>query len=707
MASVQKGFGGLGKAALAMGGVMATAFAGAKILGGVKSAIGSAADYEQVMNLLQASSEATGQQMDKLGDLTKALGSDLTLPGTSASDAAEAMLELNKAGLSVGDTMGAAKGVLQLSAAAQIGNAEAAEITAKALNAFKLQGEDAGTVANLLAGGANESAASIEELGFGMQAAATSFYQGGQSVTDLTAAMSLMSNAGIAGSDAGTSLKTMMAALTPSTDKAKEAMDALGVKTTDAKGNFLPMREIIAQMSPALGKLSEAQRAAAIETIFGSDASRAASVVLAGGVEQWDKMTTAVSKSGNAQNMAAAQMKGWKGAIEGFKSVWDTLTMTLAKPMLGPLTAALNGLSGWISANQARIEGFFTGIGERIRTMVAAFQNGGISGLLTEMFSQLGDIGGKLANLFNTFGPKVINSLSSMMLNVGSWISGTALPWLIQWFTGLARGGAEGMSSSSVWANAIADLWMVLKNNFVTIAPKLFELAKAAWGALGRAWDLVRPIFLEKLRGLGQSVLEWARTFGPSVLKWIITHWPTVMLTRWIYSQRESIIATLRSWVSAFTDWVQQVAPPLLARLQALVSQLLAWARAQRPGLVAQFQQWGQAAWGWVQRVTPVLLAQLGQVLVALGTWISGTALPAIRARLLQWGTEFSAWIGPAIVRLVEGLASMVVAFTNWFTGTAYPTIKARLAEWGQEFAAWVGPATVRLLEQLAILLAR
>ena len=95
----------------------------------------------------------------------------MTLPATSAKDAADAMLELSKAGLSVNDTMAAAKGVLQLSAAAQIGNAEAALITANALNMFKLSGDKATLVADLLAAGANKSSADIQQMADALQMA--------------------------------------------------------------------------------------------------------------------------------------------------------------------------------------------------------------------------------------------------------------------------------------------------------------------------------------------------------------------------------------------------------------------------------------------------------------------------------------------------------------------------------------------------------
>ena len=200
--------------------------AGAAVVAG--SALKMAADYETSMNVMQASSGATGAEMKAIGDLAIKLGADMTLPSTSAKDAADAMLELNKAGISVTDTMAAAKGVLQLSAAAQIGNAEAAKITAGALNMFKLSGDKATMVADLLAAGANKSAADINQMAMALQMSGNVAAGVGMSIGEVTTAISLMANQGVLGSDAGTSLKTMLMRLTAPTKDAAAAMRELG-----------------------------------------------------------------------------------------------------------------------------------------------------------------------------------------------------------------------------------------------------------------------------------------------------------------------------------------------------------------------------------------------------------------------------------------------------------------------------------------------
>ncbi len=306
------------------------------------AAVKIAADYEQSMNILQATSGATAEQMRQLDNLARELGSDLSLPGTSAKDAAQAMLELSKGGLTLADTMAAAKGVLQMSAAAQVSNARAAEITVNALSAFRLAGSEATRVADLLAAAANSSSAEIEHIADGLQMSAAVFAKAGVPIEDLSTALALMANAGIKGSDAGTSLKQMLLSLQAPTDKAAKLMEAMGLHIYDAQGKLLPMRSIIEQFTRSLSGMSQQQQVAALAAIFGSDAIRAANVVLAEGTAAWDKQKAAVTEAGVAAELAGAKNKGLSGALDALQSSLETLALSL--------TPYLDRLSEWVRA---------------------------------------------------------------------------------------------------------------------------------------------------------------------------------------------------------------------------------------------------------------------------------------------------------------------------------------------------------------------
>ncbi|WP_434642771.1 phage tail tape measure protein [Thermoanaerobacterium thermosaccharolyticum] len=308
----------------------------------------AAGDFESMQNTFQAVSGATSAQMQKMSQLAKQLGNDITLPGTSATDAAAAMTELVKAGLSIDDTFKAVKATLQLSAAAQIDNAEAATIVGQALNSFGLSGDKAIMVADLLANSANASAGEITDMAYALQAGGSVAAMAGQSINDFTTAIALMANAGIVGSDAGTSLKSMLMSLMSPTDKAAKLMQELGIQIYDANGKMLPLPQLVEQFSSKLGGMTQEQRNAALATIFGSDAIRAANIVLMAGTDNWNKMSEAVNKAGGAQDVAASKMQGFNGALESFRSAVETLAITIGEKLLPILTPIIQKITEWV-----------------------------------------------------------------------------------------------------------------------------------------------------------------------------------------------------------------------------------------------------------------------------------------------------------------------------------------------------------------------
>ena len=356
---------------------------GGAIAAGFGAAIKLAGDYEQALNVLGAVSGATAGQMRDLARLAEDLGGDLSLPATSATDAAQAMQELAKAGLSVEDTMGAARGVLQLSAAAGVDAARAAEITANALNAFQLSGDKAVKVADLLAATANASSAEISDLGNSMRYAGTAFAEAGQSIESLTTALGLLANAGLKGEVAGTALRGIMASLTAPSKEATAVLRALGISIFDNEGKMRKFRDIIDQFSRKLGPVTQQQRQWALQQIFGREAANAANIVLTKGVQRYDEMAKAVTRSGAAADLAAAKNKGLKGAFDGLRSAIETAAVKAVRPFQGDLESLVRATAKAVeSIGNAFPRGIENAAGE-IRTawgdIKSAFTDGFLS----------------------------------------------------------------------------------------------------------------------------------------------------------------------------------------------------------------------------------------------------------------------------------------------------------------------------------------
>jgi TP901 family phage tail tape measure protein len=341
-------------------------------------AVKLAGDYQKSLNIFQSVTKATVPQMEAVDAKAKALGADLSLPATSAKDAADAMTELAKGGLSVNQAMAASKGVLQMSAAASISNADAATITARALKSFGLEGKEAGRVADVLANAANASTGEITDFALGLQQSSAVSKMYGLTINENVAALMEMADAGIAGSDAGTSFKQLLSSMIPVTKRQKEAVKELGVNLFDADGKFVGIKGAISQYHDALAPLPQKQRLMAMETLFGSDAIRAANIVLMGGSKAFGEYTARTEVSGSAAALAAAKMKGFNGAIEGFKSQAETAAISVGTKFLPALTQLMGGLSGvvgWLDKHKTAATALFV-ITASLSTGMIAFSYG-------------------------------------------------------------------------------------------------------------------------------------------------------------------------------------------------------------------------------------------------------------------------------------------------------------------------------------------
>ncbi|WP_175271598.1 phage tail tape measure protein [Prescottella equi] len=316
-------------------------------------------EFTVSLNTMQAVSAANAAQMDQVRERAKDLGNDASLANTSASDAAAAMTELAKGGLDVQQSMDAAKGSLQLAAAAQIDAATAAEIQAKTLNTFSMEAKDAGFVADVLANTANAASGEITDVAYAMAQGGLVAKNLGINVQDTATTLGLFAKNSLIGSDAGTSLKTMLIALTSPSKQQAAAFAELGVKAFDAEGNFVGMRTITEQLTEAQKRMTTEQFNAAAATGFGTDAVRGAAAVAQGGVAAWDDMSAAVGRSGGAAQLADAQMQGLPGALGAMQNSAETLALELYDLIDGPLESFAKTAADKIeAATPGIIDGF-------------------------------------------------------------------------------------------------------------------------------------------------------------------------------------------------------------------------------------------------------------------------------------------------------------------------------------------------------------
>ncbi|BDG61930.1 phage tail tape measure protein [Caldinitratiruptor microaerophilus] len=613
------------------------------IAGAGAAAVKLAGDFEYSMNVLRSVSGATAEQMERLRQLAVELGADVRLPGTSAIDAAQAMTELVKAGLSVEQTMRAARGVLVLSAAAEIENAEAAEIVANALNAFRLSGDRATQVADLLANAANAASGEIIDMAYGLRQSAAVAHMAGQSIEDTVTALSLMANAGIQGADAGTSLKQMFLSLVNPTKKAAELMKEYGIRVVDARGQLKPLPALIEEFWTKLGQLPPAQRNAALATIFGSDAIRAANIVLMAGQKEWENMRAAVTRAGGAQEVAASKMQGFKGAMEAFKSTLETLGITLGERLLPPLTELLKRVTEAV---------------DRFGQLPAPIQNvalvaAGLAAALGPALVVLGTLVGAVGNLLTT-GPMLAASFGTV--------------------------GAAALPVLGVLA-AIAGAAYLIWQNWGTVGPRLAAL-----------WEEVRARLQPALDGMRQAIGQ--------VVAYVQQHWPQIQATlqtflNWVGPIFKVVWGFVKDTVLFYVGAVVSIIQGAVNVITGIIKLFAAVLSGDWRGAWEAVKQivYGalQALWGLFQiwivgRIAGLFSRVLSGILGTVGGWVSG---------LLG---RIGSGMGQVVSRITGALAQATSGFSSFISRTlgALGSMLGRVASWAASLVGQVAGAMGR-----------
>lgn len=364
------------------------------IAGGIGSSITVAADFEGQMSGIQAVLSPTAAEFDALRQKALDLGSSTAY---SASEAAEAIEMLAKNGLDATAILGgAADATLALAAATGGDLAGSADIMTDAMAIFGISVENVGDAINGIAGVTVASKFTIDDYRLALAQAGGVAGSLGVEFDDFNTAIAGISPLFASGSDAGTSFKTMLQRLAPTTGPAKEAMKDLGLFSLDAgkalefladegiypasdsmddiklalnewasannltnsewdklkdnlstsaffdtNGQMKGMAEISGILQEALSGLSEEEKNVALSTIFGTDAMRAAVGLANLGTEGFNELAASIGGV-DASLQAETRLDNFNGALEQMRGAAETLQIVIGSALLPILTQLLN-----------------------------------------------------------------------------------------------------------------------------------------------------------------------------------------------------------------------------------------------------------------------------------------------------------------------------------------------------------------------------
>lgn len=356
------------------------------------AAVKMAADFDRQMSTVQANTGATSAQMDQLRAAAIEAGASTVY---SATDSADAINDLGKAGMSVTDILtGGLSGALNLAASDGMAVGDAAEYMANALSMFHLKGSQASQVADTLAAGAGKAVGNVSDFGEALNNCGAQANSFGMNVQETTGVLALFAQNGTIGAEAGTQLNSMLMKLAAPSTEASNTMKELGISAYDAQGHFVGMANFAGQLQKAEKGLTDEQRNQANATIFGSYAIKAANYLYEAGESGVNKWTKAVSESGYAAEQAAAKNNNLKGDLENLGGSMESLMISVGEGAQGPLRKMVQGLDTLVDA----FAGLPSGAQQTLVVMAS------LAGVFGAVHKAAGNLNGSTSTMANNIG---------------------------------------------------------------------------------------------------------------------------------------------------------------------------------------------------------------------------------------------------------------------------------------------------------------
>lgn len=426
-------------------------------------------DFEAQMSRVQAISGATGEELQSLNELALQLGADTSF---SASQAAQGMENLASAGFTVNEIVAAMPGLLDLAASSGADLATATEIAASAVRGFGLEADQTGHVADVFAEASARTNAQVEDMGEAMKYIAPVANAMGQSLEETAAAIGIMSDAGIKGSQAGTSLRGALSRLAKPTEAMLGVMDQLGISFFDAEGNMLSLSGIVSQLETNMAGLTQEQRNNALVTLFGQESLSGMLALMDRGSDELSAMAESFENvDGAAKEMANVMLDNTAGAFEALGGSVETLAIKLQQVMAPTVQAVVERITEFINKLTSMDEDTL-----KIIVTVGAFV--AAIGPLLLVF-------GKIITAITAIGP-ALSVLTGPIGIIIAAVAALAVAWATD-FAGIRETTESVMNSikdiiESVWG-FITELW---DSNFLGIR----TIAENAWNTIKDLFEI-------------------------------------------------------------------------------------------------------------------------------------------------------------------------------------------------------------------------
>ena len=388
-------------------------------LAGIATAgLKTAAKFEAAMSNVKAISGATGEEFELLRQQAIDLGANTAF---SASEVADAMTEMAKAGWGSKQIMAGMGGVLDAAAASGESLGTVSTIVADAITGFGLAASESTRVADLLTQAANSGTIGVGDLGESFKYIAPIAASMGFSIEDVTTAITAMSMAGIKGSQAGTALRTVMSRLIEPKKQVAAAMEELGVSVANTDGSMKSLDTIVAELRTAFSGLTTEQKAQYAVTLAGQEGMSGLLALLNLTQEEYDEIAASMDNAGGIAKKTAKIMRDNLSAdVEELMGSLESLAITLAEHLMPYIRSFVQWLTELINK--------FIALDPKMQMTILKIV--GIAAAIGPALLVLGKLATSVGSIITVFGKLngVIPAVRAALTSVQTAVAGISAP---------------------------------------------------------------------------------------------------------------------------------------------------------------------------------------------------------------------------------------------------------------------------------------
>lgn len=528
-------------ATTAVGGLAA---ASVKVGSGFESSMSQVA---ATMGLTTADIANGSEEFELLAQAAKDAGATTAF---SASQASEALNYLALAGYDAQTAADALPAVLNLAAAGSMDLAYASDLATDAMAALGIEAsnENLTRFGDEMAKTASKANTSVAQLGEAILTVGGTAKSLAGGTTELNAALGVLANRGIKGSEGGTALRNVILALSAPTDKAAASMKSLGLEVYDASGNMRPLNEVFKDLNASMENMSQGEKTQVLNEIFNKVDLKSAQALLAGCGDEFDNLADAIANSGGAmQDMADTQLDNLKGDLTILQSGLEGLGIAAYEGMQGPLREAVQLATSMVG------------------DISAAFNEGGLT-------AAVGAVGGALADMVT-----YVAGLAPQMIDAGVGLLTSLISGIQQNLPALASGAVEIVTSLvngiatmlPQLATTAVQLVTALANGIAAALPDLIPTAVQAVVTLVQGLIENIPALIEAAAALIQGLTDGVIAAIPILVAAI----PTI-ITSLVTVLRENIPVIIQAGIDLLTALVGAL-PEIIAAIVAVLPQII------------------------------------------------------------------------------------------------------------------------------------